>query len=189
MPRIILDINDDDEFRSCQVCHSRLTVYDNTATATAASATGCRPRTFAHSNCVKCGLFIEMNPKQRVPSDCALIFVCSSSQSHRHCLCWECGLLYDLCAADETGRASEAQAKAEAEQEAEAEVALAVAAAVGSDSLSDHNVSTSSSQSPQCGSGKPAKWSKIDEEQLQTAEVAVAAAAAAAATSVVAVAE
>lgn len=164
MPRIILDLNDDDEFRSCQVCRASLTLYHvNNAPAVCVPANANANADAAlskSSNCVKCGLFIELNPKQLSTSDCALIFVCSASQSHGHHLCWECGLLYELADKDN----------------AEVQAVSAVNVSVDvSDCGSDHNASTSTSQSVtspmESSAGKSLQWRKMEEQEQEQQQV------------------
>merc|ERR1711971_1448124 len=106
---------------------------------------------FSHSNCVKCGLFIEVNPEKhekRNPNENALFFVCSSSPSHRHCLCWECGLLYGLADKTQTAEASENGSDQNAENE---------------------NENENGSEHSESGSNKAMKWrnSKMAEEEGQ----------------------
>ena len=89
MPHITLDLNDDEEFRSCQFCKSHLTAFHNKK--------GTLALAFDQTNCEKCGKFIEIEPTD--PEDEGFIFMCSHSDchnAHKHCLCYECGILYDL---------------------------------------------------------------------------------------------
>eukprot|EP01083_Nonionella_stella_P085335 236611_1 len=102
MPKPVphVDINDDEEFTSCNVCKSSVQRYNNTSLSTAPIHTIYTKTLlqYHHLNCQKCGLYIEIHPKHT--ADEGLIFVCSDSIPHRHCLCYECGLLYDLNADD-----------------------------------------------------------------------------------------
>lgn len=91
MPHITLNLNDDDEFRSCQFCHSPMTIFHN---ATTRNHKNSMTLSFDQTNCEKCGKFIEILPE--IPEDEGLLFVCSHSECQRQCLCFECGLLYDL---------------------------------------------------------------------------------------------
>jgi len=90
MPRI--DINDDEEIRSCQFCKSELIVFHNKMSNHSISLS------FNQTNCEKCGKFIAIHPED--PEEEGLLFVCSHSECRKHCLCYECGILYDLKAPD-----------------------------------------------------------------------------------------
>ena len=88
-------INDDEEFIKCEYCHLPVQSYNNTSITTTSSI-NLYTKTllkYHHLNCKKCGLYIELHPKET--NDESLIFVCSNSIPHRHCLCYECGLLYN----------------------------------------------------------------------------------------------
>mmetsp|Transcript_61220 Transcript_61220/g.55217 ORF Transcript_61220/g.55217 Transcript_61220/m.55217 type:complete len:426 (+) Transcript_61220:136-1413(+) len=97
MPVIRLNITDDEEFTQCQYCSARVEPYNNTSLQTTLDIDNSYTKTllkYHHLNCEKCGVFIEMHPKN--PKEEGLIFLCPQSIPHRHCLCYECGLLYDL---------------------------------------------------------------------------------------------
>jgi len=96
MPTIHLDLTDDDEFKYCQYCQSHVEPYNNTSLSTT-SIDNLYTKTllkYHHLNCEKCGLFIELHPKHSREE--GLIFLCSNSIPHKHCLCYDCGLLYGL---------------------------------------------------------------------------------------------
>jgi len=97
MPVIRLNITDDEEFTQCQYCNARVESYNNTSLQTTLDIDNSYTKTllkYHHLNCEKCGVYIEMHPKN--PKEEGLIFLCPQSIPHRHCLCYECGLLYDL---------------------------------------------------------------------------------------------
>eukprot|EP01084_Bolivina_argentea_P287630 493556_1 len=88
---------DDEEFTKCQYCQLSVQAYNNTSAISTTSTTSLytkRLLKYHHSNCEKCGLYIEFHPKECC--DESLIFVCSAAIPHKHCLCYDCGLLYDI---------------------------------------------------------------------------------------------
>eukprot|EP01083_Nonionella_stella_P138811 422502_1 len=96
MPVIRLNINDDEEFTSCEYCKRHVQPYNNTSLSTT-PILSLYTKTliqYHHLNCQKCGLYIELHPKNA--TDESLIFLCPNHQPHKHCLCYDCGLLYDL---------------------------------------------------------------------------------------------
>jgi len=97
MPVIHLDITDDDEFISCHQCKKKCKPYNNSVrsnTPQIDSAYTKKLLEYHHANCEKCGVYVEFHP--RTTDEEGLIFLCPDRIPHRHCLCFECGLLYDL---------------------------------------------------------------------------------------------
>jgi len=97
-------IVDDDEFTHCQYCKSSLRQYHNTSLSHTPSTDHHYTQTLlghGHLNCEKCGVYVPIHPED--PNEEGLIFVCSAETPHPHCLCYECGELYQVsgCAEDE----------------------------------------------------------------------------------------
>ena len=90
-------IVDDDEFTQCQYCKSHLKQYHNTSLCHTSSRNHHYTQTliqYGHLNCEKCGVYVPIHPED--PNEEGLIFVCSAETPHPHCLCYECGELYEL---------------------------------------------------------------------------------------------
>jgi len=95
-------IVDDDEFTCCQYCQSNLRQYHNTSLSHTPSTDHHYTRTLlghGHLNCEKCGVFVPIHPED--PNEEGLIFVCSAETPHPHCLCYECGELYQVAGSTE----------------------------------------------------------------------------------------
>eukprot|EP01084_Bolivina_argentea_P287629 493555_1 len=109
MPVIRIDINDDKEFKQCEYCKDELELY-NTASISNTAAINNHTKTllsYKHLNCKKCGLYIEFHPNN--PKDEALIFLCSKIIPHKHCLCYHCGLLYQLLTETNSNQSSDSR--------------------------------------------------------------------------------